>query len=141
MLCPQTGYAETSMHISFQEIEAVGSCSDHVIRHSICSPHCRVRVNHVKLFIYGFSFLCRCAEATQMVSCSAHMVQCIAQLYVHHCFYIMSPALSRKSSVQFGNPEQCALAFTHLLSSSCTYYFVPFHTHVCAYCKCISLVV
>ena len=57
-----------------------------------------------------------------------------------HCIY-MCPALLCKSSIQSGNPEQCTLAFTHLLSSSCTSYFVPFHTYVCAYCKCISLVV
>ena len=32
-------------------------------------------------------------------------------------------------------------AFTHFLSSSCTSYFVPFHTYIYAFCKCISLVV
>ena len=108
---------------------------------SVHLPHCGVRFNHVKLFVYGFSFLCRCTKAAWMVSCSVRMIQCITQLYVRHCFYIMSPALSCKSSIQFGNPEQCVLVFTHLLSSSCTYYLVPFCTHVCAYCKCISLVV
>ena len=76
-----------------------------------------------------------------MALCSARTVQCVTWLYFCLCFYIMSPALLCKSSVQSGNPEQCMLAFTHLLSSSCTYYFVPFHTYVCAYCKCISLVV
>ena len=35
----------------------------------------------------------------------------------------MSPALLCKSSIQSGNAEQCALAFIHLLSSSCTSYF------------------
>ena len=56
-------------------------------------------------------------------------------------FIVMSPALLCKSNVQPGNSEQCALAITHLLSSSCTSYFVPFHHYICAYCKCISLVV
>ena len=42
-----------------------------------------------------------------------------------YTFYMlfMSPALLCKSSVQSGNAEQCALAFIHLLSSSCTSYF------------------
>ena len=42
-------------------------------------------------------------------------------MLVHHI--CMSPALLCKSSVQSGNAEQCALAFIHLLSSSCTSYF------------------
>ena len=43
---------------------------------------------------------------------------------LHVLFLIfMSPALLCKSSVQSGNTEQCALAFIHLLSSSCTSYF------------------
>ena len=29
-----------------------------------------------------------------------------------------------------------AHTFTHFLSSSCTRYFAPFHTYICAYCKC-----
>ena len=65
-----------------------------------------------------------------MVSCSAHMVQCITRLYIHHCFYIMSPALSGKSSVQAGNPKQCTLAFTHLLSPVAPitlYHFIPMY--------------
>ena len=42
-------------------------------------------------------------------------------MLVHHI--CMSPALLCKSSIQSGNAEQCALAFIHLLSSSCTSYF------------------
>ena len=63
---------------------------------------------------------CRCAGVAWMVSCSACMVQYITRLYICHCLYIMSPALLCKSSIQSGNSEQCVLAFTHLLSSSCT---------------------
>ena len=42
--------------------------------------------------------------------------------YMSYLFY-MFPALLCKSSVQPGNAEQCAHAFIHLLSSSCTSYF------------------
>ena len=42
-------------------------------------------------------------------------------MLVHHI--CMSPALLCMSVVQSGNAEQCALAFIHLLSSSCTSYF------------------
>ena len=47
----------------------------------------------------------------------------ICPLYSLYFFITMSPALLCKSSVQSGNAEQCALAFIHLLSSSCTRYF------------------
>ena len=78
-----------SMHLSSPEIEAVGSCSDHVIRCSVHSQHRGVRFNHVKLFICGFIFV----GAWRL----------LRWLYVvlvwYLCFYIMSPALSCKSSL------------------------------------------
>ena len=116
----------------------MGSHSDHLSRCSVCSPSHGIRFDHVKLFVV---YHCSCSGISRMVSCSMHMVPYIAWLYICHCLYIMSPALPCKSSVQSGNSEQCMLAFTQLLSSSCTLYFVPFHTYVCAYCKCISLMV
>ena len=117
---------------------SVGSHSARISGHSVCSPSHGVRFDHVKLFVV---YHCKCTGVTQMVSCSTCIVPDIARLYICHCLYIMSPALPCKSSIQSGNSEQCMLAFIQLLSSSCTLYFVPFHTYVCAYCKCISLVV
>ena len=38
-LCPQMGYAETSTHLSSQEINAMGPRSDHVIGHSVHFQH------------------------------------------------------------------------------------------------------
>ena len=138
MLCPQTGYAETSTYLPFQEIKLRGPTRT-------VSVDARSALQAIGLDLIMLNCLWlypyRCMGVTRMVSCSACMVQYITQLYICHCLYIMSPVLPCKSSVQSGNSEQCALVFTHLLSSSCTYYFVPFHTHVCAYCKCISLVV
>ena len=55
------------------------------------------------------------------------LIQFLHHSSIHYCLHIavatMSPALLCKSSVQSGNAEQCALAFIHLLSSSCTSYF------------------
>ena len=134
------GYAETSMDFSSQEIEAVGSHSDHVIGRSVHSQHHGVRFNHVKLFVCGFIFVGAWRPLGWLYVVLVWFSVSLGCMFIF-VFYIMSPALLCKSSVQSGNPEQCTLAFTHLLSSSCTYYFVPFHTYVCAYCKCISLVV
>ena len=65
-----------------------------------------------------------------MALCSAHMVQCVTRLFVHLCFYIMSPALLSKSSIQSGNPEQCMLVFTHLyhpVARITLYHFIPMY--------------
>ena len=55
------------------------------------------------------------------------LIQFLHRSLIHYCLHIavttMSPALLSKSSIQSGNAEQCALAFIHLLSSSCTSYF------------------
>ena len=108
------------LHLSPQEIDATGSHSDCVIRCSVHLQHCGVRFNHVKLFICGFVFVgaWRLLGWLYIVLVQFNMSP---RLYSHLCSYIMSPALLYKSSIQSGNPQQCALAFTHLLSSSCTH--------------------
>ena len=139
MLCPQTGYAETSTYLQFQEIRLQGPTQTVLL--GTQSALQTTGLDLVMLNCLFVVFHCRCVGVAQMVLRSMHMVQYITWLYICHCLYIMSPALPCKSSVQSGNSEQCTLAFIQLLSSSCTLYFVPFHTHICAYCKCISLVV
>ena len=84
--------------------------------------------------------LCRCTETTQrLYMVPVQLNTSLSCTFI--CFYIMSPALLCKSIIQSGNAEECALALPIFLSSSCTHYFVPFHTYICADCKCISLVV
>ena len=58
--------------------------------------------------------LCRCTETAQRAVYGAHTVKYVTWLYFCLCFYIMSPSLLCKSSIQSGNSEQCTLAFTHL---------------------------
>ena len=66
-------------------------------------------------------------------------------LFVYvHCIEIVCiiyPLLYSVSSMYNLAILSSAHAFTHLLSSCCTSYFVPFHLYICAYCKCLSLVV
>ena len=56
-LCPQMGYARTPLHLSSQEIDAAGSCSDHVIQCSVHLQHHGVKLSCAKLFISGFVFV------------------------------------------------------------------------------------
>ena len=65
------------------------------------------------------SNMCPCVLPLQFIPISAAFLINLV-LYI---IYLMSPALLCKSSVQSGNAEQCALAFIHLLSSSCTRYY------------------
>ena len=54
---------------------------------------------------------------------SSCLVYCHTSFILMFYMFYMSPALLCKSSIQSRNAEQCALAFIHLLSSSCTSYF------------------
>ena len=48
-----------------------------------------------------------------------HMLAVQSSVHLHSsfCIHFMSPVLLCKSNACIGNAEQCALAFTHLLSS------------------------
>ena len=62
-------------------------------------------------------------------------------LHIVHCVFIYVPLLNCVRPMHALAMQSSTHAFTHLLSSNCTSYFVPFHHFICAYCKCISLVV
>ena len=135
MLCPQTGYVETSAYLPSQEIKPRGPAQTVLV-------DARSALQAVGLDLIMLSCLWFIIVVTWGSLRWFHVV-CV---WFHkslscHCLYIMSPALPCKSSIQSGNSEQCVLAFIQLLSSSCTLYFVPSHTYVCAYSKCISLLV
>ena len=126
MLCPQTGYAETSSHLSSQEIDAAQTMSfdTQLVFNTTGS------VLPCKIVCLWFC-LCRCAGTARTAVYGTHTVKYIAQLYIYLCVYIMSPALLCKSSVQSGNAEQCALAFIHLfchpVAPITLYHFIPIY--------------
>ena len=70
---------------------------------------------------------------------SAHLCSSFCISY-KLCFYIC-PLLNCVRPMHALAMQNSACVFTHLLSSNCTSYFVPLHHLICAYCKCISLVV
>ena len=72
-------------------------------------PQQREAILVLQLLYVLFLYICCTCDHSSLV------------MLVHHI--CMSPALLCKSSIQSGNAEQCALAFIHLLSSSCTSYF------------------
>ena len=100
----------------------------------------------IMLYICLYFVLCPlfyCASPIHMLAMlnSAHLCSPSLSHYTVLVILNMSPAQFCKTNACVGNAEQCVLAFIHLLSSNCTSYFVPFHHFICAYCKCISLVV
>ena len=73
-------------------------------------------------------------QCRAVCACIHPFADCTLCFYICPLFNCVRPmhALAMQSSV---------CAFTHLLSSNCTSYFLPLHHFICAYCKCISLVV
>ena len=139
MLCPQMGYVETSTYLPSQEIRPQGPAQTVLV--GAWSALQAVGLDLIMLNCLWFIIVSARGSLGWFHVARIWFHTSLGCIYIYHCLYIMSPALPCKSSVQSGNSEQCMLAFIQLLSSSCTLYFVPFHTYVCAYCKCISLVV
>ena len=128
-LCSQMGYVETSTHLPSQEINVVVICSNSYSKCSDSCTHHAVRCLHRS-----------CQLDTWMVMYDVRMVHVAARLDICLCF-VLCPLLYWISPMYNLAMLSSACVLTHLLSSSCTSYFVPLHTYICAFCKCIRLVV
>ena len=126
MLCSQMGYAETSMHLPFQEIRLWGPAQTiSVVAQSA------LQTTGSELIMLNCLWFChyRCMGAARRVSYSVCMVQYIAQLYI--CLYILCPLLYRVSPAYIlaiqSSVRQCSLIVYHPVAPNTLYHFIPMY--------------